>query len=363
MKNIIAKQLIDSLVTATINGANGVFIDLFSYSRLEQGMKTVVKPIYAHVDDDGTKKRKEYAAWLESRGYIRTLIGTQTWFVMPNSDGIPKAVVSLGERHDAVVGEVYGDPDEADALIEKVRTYITKKEGMFINIARMSSGMFSNGVTFDQEFVPNEDLELASQSFYPWLNISLEDYFKAYMESKQSVLILIGPAGTGKSTFIRTLFKYLLDRYEESGVLAYDPDVVGEVSLVNRFFSSDSSVLAYEDMDAQIAKRTDGNQFMQTLLNQTSGVVRRKQKKLVFSTNLPNTKSIDEALMRKGRCFDILEFGLLNPDQASAIAKERNMEFTDFSSKEKWSLAEVLVHEDTTLQTANRFRNKIGFTS
>lgn len=363
MSTIISKQLIDNLVTATINGAENVFVELFGFNRLEQGLRTERKEFWVHIDEGANEKRKELIGWLESRGYIKTLIGMLTWFVLPGKEGIPKAIVTISDRFDNVSGDLFGDPDEGAAISEYVERFKTKREGMFINIAQQGRGMFGNGVHFEREFVPNEELELASQSFYPWMPVKLEDYFKAYWESKQSVLILIGDPGTGKSTLIRTFFKWVHDNHKESCILAVDDDVVGDVGLVNSFFRSNNSVLAYEDMDAQLAKRTEGNKFMATLLNQTNGVVRRNQKKLIFSTNLQNTKSIDEALMRKGRCFDILEFSRLRPADAQVIAEERNLPARDFSGQESWSLAEVLVHEDGPIQTTNRFGRKIGFNS
>lgn len=363
MSNIISKELIDALVTATINGAENVFVELFSFTRLERGLRTVRKDFWVHVDEEGLEKTKQLTAWLESRNYIKTLIGMHTWYVLPGQDGIPKAILTLGNRSDVVTGDLFGDADEGDAIEEYVSRFKTKREGMFINIAQKGNSMFGGGLNFEREFVGDDELELASQSFYPWMPITLEDYFKAYMESKQSVLILIGPPGTGKSTFIRTFFKWVHDNYKQACNLAVDSDVVGSVDLVNRFFRSDSSVLAYEDMDAQLAKRTEGNQFMATLLNQTNGVVRRNQKKLIFSTNLQNTKSIDEALMRVGRCFDILEFNRLKPEHAQLIAEERNLPARNFSGQEDWSLAEILAHEEGPIQTANRFGRKIGFNS
>jgi hypothetical protein len=41
---------------------------------------------------------------------------------------------------------------------------------------------------------------------------------------------------------------------------------------------------------------------------------------MIFSTNLPSIRDIDPALIRPGRCFDILEFNPLNLTQAKKLA-------------------------------------------
>ena len=42
-------------------------------------------------------------------------------------------------------------------------------------------------------------------------------------------------------------------------------------------------------------------------------------KKIIFSTNLPNLSDTDSALTRPGRCFDILEFRNLNRNESAVL--------------------------------------------
>jgi GTPase SAR1 family protein len=363
---MINKQLLDLLSQATVNGADNVFVELVSFARLAKSHKTVKGETYASCGVDGVEKTKEVKTWLEGRGYIEALIGLVQWMIRADDDGVPEALIILDERgDDSLGGKFFGDPVELTLFKEKVESYQTKTEGITMRVAQAAQGgMFGGGnsVQFDQEFVPLDELVLARQSFYPWLSVSLDDYFKAYMESDQSVLVLYGPPGTGKSTFIRTFFKYIHDHHKEMiGHLAYDPDVIGSIDLINRFMRSNATVMAYEDMDAWLGPREGGNLFMSTLLNQTQGVVRRKHKKLIFSTNLSNTSKIDEALLRVGRCFDILEFSKLSGDQASTIIHDMAREEKHFDNQKEWTLAEVLAAENTAVQSVNRFGKKPGF--
>lgn len=359
---MLNKTLIDNLNLAAVNGAQNVLVELVSLYRLGMGLKTVKVDVWASCGDDGEKSVKEYHDWLETRGYIKTLIGSMGMLVMTDADGTPVALLNLDERSTTIHLTGVGDPEEIATVEEKAKAYKVESKGMVILTAQ-SQATFGGGrgINYDQEFVPEDEIVLAKPSFYPWLGVSFEEYFESYLNSDEPVLVLIGEAGTGKSTFIRTLFHYIHEKYNESGRLAYDPDVVGSLDLINGFFRQSGMVLAYEDMDAWLGKREDGNPFMATLLNQTQGVVRRKKKKLVFSTNLANVNKIDEALLRVGRCFDILDFTKLDPEQAGAVAKDMGRLEFDPGEQNMWTLAEVLRAESKAVQRVNRFGRKPGF--
>ena len=199
---------------------------------------------------------------------------------------------------------------------------------------------------------------LALQSFYPWLSVPLSEYFETYMKAKESVLILFGPPGTGKSTFIRTL----INHGNYGCMLAYNKEVVNSPDLLDTFYNDkDLKILAYEDTDKYLGSREDGNDLMSSILNVADGVVCRSGRKIVFSTNLPSIDSIDPALLRYGRCFDILEFRELTSDEAPVVISDLGREPRDFSTKKWWSLAEILNERTRAVQTINRFTRKPGF--
>ncbi|MDR3392366.1 MAG: AAA family ATPase [Sulfuriferula sp.] len=359
---MLNKTLIDNLNLATVNGSRDTLVELVSLYRLSKGLKTVKTDVWASCGDDGEASVKEFRDWLDARGYIKTLIGSMPVMVKTDGDGTPVVLLNFDERATVIHLTGIGDPDEAAAIEEKAKTYKVETKGMTILTAQSQSTFGGGrGINFDHEFVPESEIVLAKPSFYPWLPVSFEEYFKSYLESDEPVLVLIGEAGTGKSTFIRTLFHYVSVHHKESSRLAYDPDVVGSLDLVNGFFRQEGMLLAYEDMDAWLGKREDGNPFMATLLNQTQGVVRRKKKKLIFSTNLANINKIDEALLRVGRCFDILDFSKLNAEEAGAVAKDMGRLEFDPGAQNSWTLAEVLRAESKAVQRVNRFARKPGF--
>ena len=80
-----------------------------------------------------------------------------------------------------------------------------------------------------------------------------------------------------------------------------------------------------------------------------------KDKKLVFSTNLPSVRDVDSALMRPGRCFDVVEFRPLKRDEAEVVAAELGLVLPDGS---EFTLAEMFNEQPSGDSVFNR---RVGF--
>ena len=65
---------------------------------------------------------------------------------------------------------------------------------------------------------------------------------------------------------------------------------------------------------------------MNRFLSVGDGLVTTKGKKIIFSTNLENLDSVDSALIRPGRCFDVLQFGKLKTEQANKLCNKLGLE-------------------------------------
>jgi ATP-dependent 26S proteasome regulatory subunit len=98
--------------------------------------------------------------------------------------------------------------------------------------------------------------------------------------------------------------------------------VMMDDNLFANFIDDDSRFLVMEDADAFLQARADGNTIMHKFLNVSDGLISAADKKLVFSTNIPNIRDIDAALIRPGRCFDVMEFRALSIDEAQAVIRE-----------------------------------------
>ena len=198
--------------------------------------------------------------------------------------------------------------------------------------------------------VPLNRDRLPVAEMYPFLNgESLEDYYDRYMESSANILLLIGPPGTGKTTFIRGLLAHT----NSSAIVSYDSGILDKDGFFARFIESDDNVMVLEDSDAFLKPRSDGNTMMHRFLNVGDGLVTTKGKKMIFSTNLPSIRDIDSALTRPGRCFDIVEFKPLSYGSAKALADKLDAKI---DAKDEYSIAEIF-----NQQTFKPTVRKVGF--
>lgn len=236
---------------------------------------------------------------------------------------------------------------------------------------------------------------VALPEYYPYLDGGIEALLREFIESDESVLILMGPAGTGKSSAVASAVENL----RLLPIYAKRADVIHDKTFVNFVFKTSDEYMAkiagtsakaradlfqetlvkdrefthslplsekkeekeeprvpviiVEDADILLAPRSTGNLMMPELLNETDGIGSNHTRKIIFTTNLSNTKAIDEALMRPGRCFDVVNCRLLTPTEA--VAARRANGLPDF--------AEVPTSDVSLAEALRKPRKKIVMTS
>lgn len=239
----------------------------------------------------------------------------------------------------------YGDAKFAEEMVEIVEATFDVVTS-YIEWIYSSDGNSVN-VPLNRDRLPVEEM-------YPFLNgESLSDYYDRYMQSSANILLLIGPPGTGKTTFIRGL----LAHRNCSAIVTYDAGILEKDGFFARFIEDDAEVMVLEDSDAFLKSRSDGNTMMHRFLNVGDGLVTTKGKKMIFSTNLPSIRDIDSALVRPGRCFDILTFDQLNKEAADKLATKLGVAVEQ--DKANYSLAEIF-NKQSHAATASTNR-KVGF--
>lgn len=116
-----------------------------------------------------------------------------------------------------------------------------------------------------------------------------------------------------------TFIKNLIHRSGADAKVTYDVNVMQSDGIFASFIEGREKFMIMEDADAFLKSRADGNTMMHRFLNVSDGLISASNKKLVFSTNLPSVRDVDDALMRPGRCFDVVEFRPLTRSEAIAV--------------------------------------------
>lgn len=175
---------------------------------------------------------------------------------------------------------------------------------------------------------------------YPYLDV--DQLIEGYLESSEPVLILLGPPGTGKTRLIRYILRKIHDLYGAVRVaFTSDQYVIENSEIFLDFLLGKSAALVIEDIDYHLRPRKEGNTAMYNFLTASNSIVINyfAQKKIILSTNLPDVKNIDEALIRPGRCYDTIETRALFNEEAQKLMEVLGKD--ERLSEKKYTIAEI----------------------
>lgn len=269
---------------------------------------------------------------------VRTVMGR---IIVSNND-ILGAFVNPGSSATKATYDVLGLPEFCEWFKARFNEELVGEETPTLKRLRLDG---QGNITSAVETIPAVAEIPNIMAFYPYFGQSPKEMIKAFMASKANILLLIGPPGTGKSNYILQMLREL--GFGEKIHLADRDDVLTHPGFPDAVRDMPSgSVMVTEDSDKMVMKRTEGNATMSALLNATAGIVQRDSK-LIISTNLPSTDKCDDALIRPGRCFKILEFKTLTREQANDLREMMGKPFFEFDKAKGITLAEALNAEDT----------------
>ena len=337
--------------------------------------------------------------WLEGQGFVTQTPG---WYLFLDEGNRPIARVyfsyassknfSLGFCGDGKIGKALRDEIKKHIRVDEV----DRNRPSYLEVVLVKRPNGDREPELQQVDVQN--IREVVPEFYPYLEGGASGLLEDFMESDDCALILMGPAGTGKSSAISAaiLDLNLIPIYVKTTEVAEHPDFVnfvmresdrrmrmaqeGETGrsvlfkqsfLDHRFLESNHMinekdadtrvpVIVVEDAGALISAIKDGNKMMSNLLNELDGLGSSLSRKIIFTTNLMSTKSIDEALLRPGRCYDAVMFHLLTPEQAVVARKAAGLPDFDVLPTKAISLAEA-VRKPRKKISIERARNRIGF--
>jgi len=184
------------------------------------------------------------------------------------------------------------------------------------------------------------DLEFNYQVYdehYPYIKGGLESYFREYQKSSAPILLCMGEAGTGKTSFI----KHFIKTYKLNTMVTYDDRIMSsDFFYIQYLVDTQKQLMVIEDADVLLSPReSDANPAMSKLLNISDGLIKLESKKIIFSTNIQTYSKIDSALIRPGRCFDVINFRKLTHEEAVNGCKAANL--PEVEENREYTLSEI----------------------
>lgn len=193
---------------------------------------------------------------------------------------------------------------------------------------------------------------------YPYLELSPAELWKSFAESKENVMLFIGPPGTGKSTFASMMLDERgYDRDTPIALYVSNDELLDQPALVNYLETVPrGTVVVMEDSDRFTQKRTNGNRIMSSILGIADGIVDYGVKFVVL-TNLESLSDVDPALIRPGRGHAVIRFRNLNITEVNAARAALDKEpITDPAMQDKEvSLSVALNYRHDSLSRTTKF--------
>lgn len=321
-------------------GANDIadlFLAKLLQERFERGSETFQTRLSMYAT------RKEWMDYIDTIQDLRRFVFENGNGYFFDDESMSYLYFNIHSTHVSV--ELVGDD-------EFVKQYEAQFENDFEFVTNQIEWIYSaDGSSIE---IPLRHDRMPVEEMYPFLDgQTLAEFYDGFMHSSASILLLIGPPGTGKTTFIRGL----LQHSEASAIVSYDANVLEKDYVFANFIEGEKNVLVLEDADMFLKARAEGNTMMHKFLNVGDGLVTTRNKKLIFSTNLPSIRDIDPALIRPGRCYDIMHFEELTQEQAEKLATKVGTKLN--RERKSWSIADVFFEQNTNMKKP--IERKMGF--
>lgn len=218
----------------------------------------------------------------------------------------------------------------------------TEDENLEINLKLFNIFEDNGDLNWSVSLLHKDDI--SEEKYYPYLKIDL--LFKRFYESAENILILVGEPGLGKSKFSNLAAFHLgknvsIFNPEDSNLniaSVQNARILASEKFWNFLNESRINLVILDDLDFMLSPRDNEerseadrlkNDFLNNFLSFTDGFVKNKTK-FIITTN-QDYSSIDSALLRKGRLFDLLQLRRLNEKEAKNIWISEGLSENDYS--------------------------------
>jgi hypothetical protein len=190
---------------------------------------------------------------------------------------------------------------------------------------------------------------------YPALGEPVGSFVSRYLNARETVLVLQGSPGTGKTRLVRAILGEISRRKGESAEVMYTADkrALESDAIFVEFITGSNDAFVIEDADHILMARANGNVDLHRFLAVADGVVRAQGRKIIFTTNLPNIGDIDEALLRPGRCFASVRTRPLTREDAERLVRRI---FPEDSDRSRVALERAFPEGTRTASVASVYR-------
>lgn len=176
-------------------------------------------------------------------------------------------------------------------------------------------------------------------------------------ERKSGLIVLNGDPGTGKTYFIRHLITKCPNNY-----ILIPPSIASNLAspeFMTFLVENKDSVFILEDCESVIKDRSiaDFANAVSAVLNMSDGLMSDIFNGKFICTFNADISSVDEAILRKGRCFAEYEFGKLDKKKATKLLRSLG---NDVDAESDMTLADIYNYDVKNVEGA-KSNKKIGF--
>lgn len=306
-------------------------LNKFIGEREEAGIHTYQATINLQINEKGIKDLKDAVSRIRAAlpqkdfAYDFTVAWPNEHRAYLYSDAV---LVAIRIEDDYYELNVYGHYDDVEA-VDAINEWKNKSKIEWHHIGSHGPTQHTFQFKFESDVY---------DSHYPYLKPNINKYMDDFRKASATMLLLMGVPGTGKSTFI----KHYIRQFSVRAMLTHDEELLTKDHFLVNFLASDKChLLIVEDADLLIKSREfDGNRVMAKLLNISDGVLSLTHgKKIILSTNLTELGSVDDALLRPGRCHDIINFRKLSFEEANKVRADHGMD--ELEEEREYTLAEL----------------------